>query len=395
LGGNGGTDKSSPSGSPANACSVVLMKKRRRSQHEDEPMPEGEEWVECGGQRIWAAGFTAAGFPYGLDEHEFRDASERFSGEAGWARAKRILRAVAEQRAGNTAKVEIGYVKKMGHGLSRDVFAAEVDIATSSGRAVDEIAVLLPRRGCDAAIDERTRKEARLLVDLATMDLPFRVPRGFGVCPDIGHPALVRSFERGVELDLRAGRQGRVRPWETVASVAAAIHRVGPESISWLVPRYATRLDHARAAIGELDDLREPEIVDAREWMRDHLPAESQSKLVHGDLLGQNILLGLSEPDAVIDWEYAQFGDPAYDLAIVTRGVRRPFQIEDGMDRLLEAYARAGGVEIERKHVRLHELALAARWYRDALSGENPHGPTQQLQFLRSLLRRASANEHL
>jgi len=58
----------------------------------------------------------------------------------------------------------------------------------------------------------------------------------------------------------------------------------------------------------------------------------------------------------------------------------------------LEAYARAGGAEIERKHVRLHDLALAARWYRDAVSGESPHAPTQQLQFLRSLLRRASAD---
>jgi aminoglycoside phosphotransferase (APT) family kinase protein len=372
---------------------MVLMKKARsQRQHENEPIPEGEEWVECAGRRIWAAGFTAAGFPYGLYEDEFRDASERFSGEAGWARAKRILRTVAQQRAGASAKVEVGYVKKMGNGLSRDIFAAEVEIATSSGREVAEIAVLLPRHGCDPAIDERTRKEARLLVDLATMDLPFRVPRTFGVCADVDHLALVRSFERGVELDLRAGRQTRVRPWETVAAIAAPIHRVAPETIPWLVPRYATRLDHARAAIAELDDLLEPEIVDAREWMHDHLSPESQSKLVHGDLLGQNILLGLSEPDTVIDWEYAQFGDPAYDLAIVTRGVRRPFQIEGGMDRLLEAYARAGGAEIQRKHVRLHELVLAARRYRDALSGQSGHAPIQQLQFLRSLLRRASAD---
>jgi aminoglycoside phosphotransferase (APT) family kinase protein len=368
-----------------------MKKGKSRSHHEDEPLPEGEEWVECGGDRIWAAGFTEAGFPYGLYEDEFRDASERFAGEAGWARAKRILRTVAERRAGKNAKVDVGYVKKMGNGLSRDVFAAEVEIATSSGSEEAEVAVLLARRGCDPAIDERARREARLLVDLATMDLPFRVPRTFGVCADSGHLALVRSFERGVELDLRAGTQPGVRPWETVAAIAAAIHRVGPESIPSLAPRYATRLDHARAAIAELDDLTEPELVDAREWMRAHLPPDSQSTLVHGDLLGQNILLGLGGPDAVIDWEYAQFGDPSYDLAVVTRGVRRPFQLENGMARLLEAYARAGGAAIEREHVRVHELALAARRYRDALKGESPHAPRQQLQVLRSLFLRASA----
>jgi aminoglycoside phosphotransferase (APT) family kinase protein len=366
-------------------------KRKSRSQHEDEPLPEGEEWVECGGELIWAAGFTEAGVPYGLDEREFREASERWSGEAGWARAKRILLAVVARGAGDGAKVDVGYVKKIGSGLSRDIFAAEVEIATSSRREEIEIAVLLPRRGCDDAVGERMRMEARLLVDLAALDLPFRVPRAFGVCIEAGHTALVRSYERGVELDLRAGRQTRVRPWETVACIAAATHRVTPERIPSLVPRYATRRGHARAAIEELDDMKEPEIVEARQWMRDHVPPETASTLLHGDLLGQNILLGLSEPDAVIDWEYAQFGDPAYDLAIVTRGVRRPFQADRGMDRLLEAYARAGGAELERTHVRLHELALAARWYRDALRGESPHAPAQQLQFLRSLLRRASA----
>jgi aminoglycoside phosphotransferase (APT) family kinase protein len=324
------------------AVDVLMKKTRSRSQDQDEAMPEGEEWIECGGHGVWAAGFTEAGFPDGLHEHERRDAFERFSGEAGWA-----------------------------------------------GGKVAEIAVLLPRRGCDSAIDERTRKEARLLVDLAKMDLPFRVPRALAVYADVDHLALVRSFEPGVELDLRAGRQGRVRSWETVAGIAAAIHRVAPESIPWLVPRYATRLDHARAAIAELDDLPESEMADARAWMHDQLPRATPSKLVHGDLLGQNILLGRCGPDTVIDWEYAQFGDPAYDLAIVTRGVRRPFQIEGGMDLLLEAYARAGGAEVERKHVRLHELALAARWYRDALNGQSPHAPAQQLQFLRTLLRRA------
>lgn len=361
-----------------------------RSEHHHEPTPEGEEWVECGGQYMWAAGFTNAGFPYGISEEEFRTANAQHSSEAGWARAKRILEATLRQREPG-ATVDVGYVKKMGHGLSRDIFAAEIAVATCSKRDVSEVAVLLPRRGCDPDIDERTRKEARLLGDLRTMGLPFRVPRVFGVYPDAGHLALVRGFERGVELDLRAGRQARVRPWETVATIAAAIHRVGTNAIPWLPPRFSTRRDHALAAIEELDDLSEAEVIDARAWMEEHLPPATPSTLVHGDLLGQNILLGLGEPDAVLDWEYAQLGDPAYDLAIVTRGVRRPFQIDGGMDRLLEANARAGGAAVTRAHVHLHELALAARWYRDALRGDGGHAPAQQLQFLRSLLRRASS----
>jgi aminoglycoside phosphotransferase (APT) family kinase protein len=360
-----------------------------RREHQHEPTPEGQEWIECGGQVMWAAGFTDAGFPYGLTEEEFRTANARDDAEAGWARAKRILEATFRERELG-ATVDVGYVKKIGHGLSRDIFAAEIAIATSSKRDVQLVAVLLPRRGCDPDIDERTRKEARLLRDLATMGLPFRVPRVFGIYPDAGHLALVRGFERGVELDLRAGRQPRVRPWETVATIAAAIHNVTSSMLPWLAPRFTTRRDHAWAAIREFDNLNEAEAIDARAWMEEHLPPATPSTLVHGDLLGQNILLGLGEPDAVLDWEYAQFGDAAYDLAIVTRGVRRPFQIDGGMDRLLDANAQAGGADVTRAHVHLYELSLAARWYKDALSGDGPHAPTQQIQFLRSLLRRAS-----
>lgn len=362
---------------------------RARWEHQHEPPAEGEEWVECGGQRIWAAGFTDAGFPYGLTEDEFRAANAKDSPEAGWARAKRILEATFRERV-SPATVDVGYVKKMGHGLSRDVFAAEVEVVMSGRRDVFEMAVLLPRRHCDSDIDQRTQNEARLLEDLATMALPFRVPRVFGVYPDDRHLALVRSFERGVELDLRAGRQGRVRPWATVATIAAAIHKVTMDGLPWLAPRSATRRDHAKAAIRFLDGMSEPEAIDARAWTEEHLPPATSSTLIHGDLLGQNILLGLSEPDAVIDWEYAELGDPAYDLAIVTRGVRQPFQIDRGLDRLLDAYCEAGGAEVTREHVRVHELGLAARWYSESLGGKGPHAPAQQLQFLRSVLRRAT-----
>jgi aminoglycoside phosphotransferase (APT) family kinase protein len=43
--------------------------------------------------------------------------------------------------------------------------------------------------------------------------------------------------------------------------------------------------------------------------------------VLHGDLLPQNLLFEIREngATAVVDWECAQIGDPAYDLAIVHR----------------------------------------------------------------------------
>src|SRR6185295_1180920 len=108
------------------------------------------------------------------------------------------------------------------------------------------------------------------------------------------------------------------------------------------------------------------------------------SVLLHGDLLGQNILLAMDGPHHVIDWEYATRGDPAYDLAIVTRGVKQPFQIACGLDRLLDAYRAHSGLEVSANQVHLHELCLIAGWHHAALMGEGPPA----LDRVRSLLRR-------
>ena len=82
-------------------------------------------------------------------------------------------------------------------------------------------------------------------------------------------------------------------------------------------------------------------------------------------------------------------GDPAFDLAIVTRGVRRPFQMARGLDHLLDAYSAAGGDPIKRSEVHFYELCLAARWYREALQGRGSEPPEQALARLIGILRRA------
>ena len=116
--------------------------------------------------------------------------------------------------------------------------------------------------------------------------------------------------------------------------------------------------------------------------------------LIHGDLLGQNILLHPAEPPAVIDWQAARRGDAAYDLAIVTRGVRRPFQIDHGLARLLDAYAACAPRPIPATAVHLYELCLAGHWYREALEGTGARDPVDQaLRRVEQVLGRARAAE--
>lgn len=141
------------------------------------------------------------------------------------------------------------------------------------------------------------------------------------------------------------------------------VHAVDPAPLRAFLPGEKDVRGHA---LGQLTGLRElpiPGAADALAWAEENLPTEEPCVLLHGDLLGQNLLLSPDEPLGVIDWGMARLGDPAYDLAIVTRGARRPFQAEHGLERLLEAYERRSGRTLTPSRVHLHELVLCAGFY--------------------------------
>ncbi len=368
-----------------------MTRKRRRSRPHDEPLPPEDGWVPWGGQEVWAVGETSGGAPYGLTREDFRVAGERDYPEAGWVRARAVLGRAIQGRMGRAATLEVGRVKRVGRGLSRDLFAAEVNVSPDLENLSGVYVVPLPRGDAIPGLDARTRREAVLLERLGALKLPFRVPRLTGVVPETGQPVIVREFLEGIDLDLRAGRHPGLRPWEVVGRLAAAIHSIDVAGFQDILPGHATRREHAEAVLGIFNGLEGGEIQDAYTWAWQHLPEKTPSVFAHGDLLGQNILIWPEEPPAVIDWEYAMRGDPAYDLAIVTRGVRRPFQVDRGLERLLEAYEAAGGAPLAAADVRFHEICLAAGWYREALDGRGAEPPDQARLRLRGILRRAQA----
>ena len=123
--------------------------------------------------------------------------------------------------------------------------------------------------------------------------------------------------------------------------------------------------------------------------------------LVHGDLLPQNLLWNWEASSreetlvGIVDWEMACIGDPAYDLAIVSRGNRNVQGVKEGVKVLVGEYLAFGGRPISVTDVRVHELLLVLRWLEEAwreyqkpkASGQGPDFYENQL---RSLYRRAA-----
>ena len=307
-----------------------------------------------------------------------------------WREARSLLEAALRRQAGGSARVEVGRVDFRGEGLCRSGYAAEAEI-TGDPRGPRSYVVLLPNADAEAGCDHRTRREAEVLKMLARCDLPLRVPELVALLDDDGGPVLIETRIAGMSI---AGDGGRWRipvPWQAVAKAAAAVHSA---ETTWFesLDGYATRRSHAQAILTAFDGLEDPLVRDAHAWALDHLPPPAPAVLLHGDLLGQNILRWLDDDRlGLIDWENAQLGDPAYDLAIVTRGGRRVFGTSDGLALLLDAYVEAGGEPVTAAEVHLYELWLIVRWYREARAGEPGHPPDQYLNQLRGILRRAIA----
>ncbi|MEM9456531.1 MAG: phosphotransferase [Myxococcota bacterium] len=343
---------------------------------EPAPSPDDGEWREWGGELILVMGETSGGAPFGTSLAEYRWNNEQWARKAGWAQAKRALRAAFEVSLPTRTEIDIDFVEALGGGLTRDAFGTHVYLRPDPEGQSGVYVALVPN---DKALSyaKLARRELDVLRWLAAHAIDLRVPRAIALVDDHGSPILIESFVEGVAVDLRAGRQP-IRPWEIVAEVAAMIHSVPPPPT--LPPR--TRRAHRLELIESLEHFgQQLALVDeALAWMRDHVGESAPGVLLHGDLLGQNLRIHPSDATGVIDWHHVEVGDPAADLAIVTRGVRRPFQLAGGRKKLLDAYNERSATEVSAESLRFFELALVTRWVIEANEGQHLDAWLRQIE---------------
>jgi aminoglycoside phosphotransferase (APT) family kinase protein len=105
-------------------------------------------------------------------------------------------------------------------------------------------------------------------------------------------------------------------------------------------------------------------------WLGAHVPpARTRPCLVHGDFRNGNLMFRPHEGVvAVLDWELAHVGDPMEDLGWICVNpwrfgvVDKPVGGFGEREELYAGYEAAGGVEIDRNHVRFWEVFGALRW---------------------------------
>ena len=304
---------------------------------------------------------------------------------------ERSIHRMLQERAGVAADVSINNCQVLGRGVHRVAYLVDLTVNPDFNHVSGSHVLLYPYEEEAASLKERLMREVTALEALDRAQSVFRYPQLIAYTVFNDAVVILERRVDGVPLDLRAGRCMVGNPWSVAGEIAARVHDL--TNVARNLNGYPTRRAHANSALKDLEGLESRIFEDARQWCLEHLPPEDQpATLLHGDLSGQNIFVDLEGklPPALIDWTFVIQGDPAHELAIITQGKRRPFEVDYGHEKLLEAYEDAGGHPVKLNEIYLYEMCLFGRRYRAAKKkGRNRvESPQEPLRLLHGLLNR-------
>ena len=177
-------------------------------------------------------------------------------------------------------------------------------------------------------------REFRVISALAKTDVP--VARAHVLCQD---PAVIgtdfyvmdhvegRIFWDATLPGMAPAERGAI--YDEMNRVMAALHRVDPAAIGLGdYGRPGNYVGRQVARWSQQYKAAETEIIEAAdaliEWLPKHIPAEGETRIVHGDYRLDNVIFHPTEPRilAVLDWELSTLGDPMVDFAYHCLGWR-------------------------------------------------------------------------
>ena len=187
-------------------------------------------------------------------------------------------------------------------------------------------------------------REAKVLTALESVAFP--VPHVFGLCTDdtvIGTEFYVMEMVEGrIFWDATLPQlTGAERPayFDEMVRVQALLHRTDYAAIGLAdfgrPGNYFQRQIDRWSAQYQADELagRDPNMDQLVDWLRENIPVQEESSIVHGDFRCDNMIFHPTEPRilAVLDWELSTLGSPIADFAYNAMMYRMPPHIVAGL----------------------------------------------------------------
>jgi aminoglycoside phosphotransferase (APT) family kinase protein len=310
------------------------------------------------------------------------------------------------------APVEITAARKLSGGAIQENWLVEAVVGK------DARAFVLRKDAAATISASHSRKDEFALIT-AAWQAGVTVPEPVAFCPDdsvIGGPFALMAKVEGVGFgpkivkDMSLGGD-RAALASRLGAELAAIHRVRPPQahlpladlaflgpppdepaladIAWL----RSALDHMGAARPALDW--------ALRWAELNQPRPPAVTLVHRDFRTGNYMVDEHGLTAILDWEFAGWGDPMSDLgwfcAECWRFGRR--DLEAGgigpRDAFERGYRDAGGLPIDREAIAFWEVMAHVRWAVIALQQGARHASGDEFSLEHALTGRIAAELEL
>ena len=277
------------------------------------------------------------------------------------ALADRLLAVVA----GAVPDIErVSDLRRLPGGASRETWSFAVQ--RSSGAT--ERFVL--RRDPPGAPPSGLALEALLLAAAARsgVSVPHVVASG-DATQGLGSAFVITAFVEGETIPRRILRDEQWAPARAVlteqcGAALAAVHRIPLDAVPGLPG--GDPLAQLRDLLDRLDQPH-PAFELTFRWLGGTRPPSSSPAVVHGDFRNGNLIVGPEGIRAVLDWELAHVGDPVEDLGwLCVKAWRFGAPAEVGgfgsVERLLDAYRRAGGGDVAPSTLRWWQVLGTLRW---------------------------------
>jgi aminoglycoside phosphotransferase (APT) family kinase protein len=217
-------------------------------------------------------------------------------------------------------------------------------------------------------------------------------PKPWFLCRDvhvIGRAFFLMQRKPGIAAGHRLTRDVSLVPdadalGEALGANLARIHAITPPR-SELADLRPPSANHALGAIAEyrayLDSLEDayPALEWALRWCETHAPDPVGVTLIHRDYRTGNYLVDGGELSAVLDWEFAGWGDPREDIGWFTARCWR-FGANDreaggiaALDAFLRGYERIAGHRMSRTELDYWQAMAHLRWAIIALQQAQRH----------------------
>lgn len=229
----------------------------------------------------------------------------------------------------SASRIDIRVAARLSGGAVQENW--RIDVAVADGPLAGEHAWVL-RTDAAARIAVSLDRAAEFKVLEAAHSAGVKVARPIARCADadvIGAPFLVQAFVAGTAQARRLVRDPELgRYGETLAADLGAelarIHAITPEAAPALGILPLPIRPPARAAVEmlrkALDGASEPRpaLEHILVWLDANAPERRPLALVHGDYRTGNYLVDGDRLAAVLDWEFAHWGDPHEDIGWFT-----------------------------------------------------------------------------